>query len=95
LYAVGGFTGKTFLNSIEFIELGDQNEWTCFVSKDDVTCDDASSFDEVNKVMNGGAAEEVICHSLSKSSLLSDEPLVEVEEESPAGETNSPDQEVD
>lgn len=37
LYAVGGFTGKNFLNSIEFLD-AHTNEWTTFVPKTDGVC---------------------------------------------------------
>lgn len=33
LYAVGGFSGKTFLNTIEYLD-ENTNEWTTFVPKD-------------------------------------------------------------
>lgn len=76
LYACGGFTGKSFSNTVEFLD-DTSEEWTSFVSKDDGSCENLSS---------GGNSEpslsENIQHSLSKCSLLSDEPLVEVEEES-------------
>lgn len=34
LYAVGGFDGKSFLNSIEYLD-EKSNEWTAFVPKSD------------------------------------------------------------
>lgn len=42
LYAVGGFSGKNFLNSIEYLD-ANSNEWTTFVPKSDGVCTPASS----------------------------------------------------
>lgn len=35
LYAVGGFSGKTFLNTIEYLD-PETNEWTTFVSQQEI-----------------------------------------------------------
>lgn len=35
LYAVGGFSGKTFLNTIEYLD-PEANEWTTFVAQQDI-----------------------------------------------------------
>lgn len=35
LYAVGGFSGKTFLNTIEYLD-PETNEWTTFVPQQDI-----------------------------------------------------------
>lgn len=35
LYAVGGFSGKTFLNTIEYLD-AETNEWTTFVPQQDI-----------------------------------------------------------
>lgn len=34
MYAVGGFSGKNFLNSIEYLDIH-TNEWTTFIPKTD------------------------------------------------------------
>lgn len=70
LYAVGGFSGKTFLNTIEFLDTLN-NEWTSFVTTENNLSENVSEEDLTD--------EAGIRHSLSKSSVMSDEPLVEVE----------------
>lgn len=35
LYAVGGFSGKTFLNTVEYLD-PETNEWTTFVSQQEI-----------------------------------------------------------
>lgn len=76
LYACGGFTGKTFLSTIEFLDLNmGADEWFVFESGGG-ELNAANSEPSLSEGRENGNIE----HSLSKCSLLSDEPLVEVEE---------------
>ncbi|KAI1289869.1 Influenza virus NS1A-binding -like protein [Halotydeus destructor] len=79
LYACGGFSGKSFLSSVEFLERGSE-DWNMYVSKQDSLHGSSSET---------SLSDHEINHSLSRSSLLSDEPLVEVEEAQPENSTGN------
>lgn len=68
--AVGGFNGKTFLNTIEFLD-ADSNEWTSSIMKND-TLEETLERCEISDFINN-------IHAKNKNS-LTNEPLVEVEE---------------
>ena len=46
LYAVGGFSGKTFLNTIEYLD-PETNEWTTFASQQEIDLTNIESLKDV------------------------------------------------
>lgn len=55
LYAVGGFSGKTFLNTIEYLD-PETNEWTTFVPQQEIDLNNIEQLKEAveNGFHNGG-----------------------------------------